>query len=117
MHSNVAQISCLLLEFPLLTLNRQIMAPRPEMCKIEKAVVVSRHYLYCEYCRLKIMLLPNFNNLPAYSSSPIITDPRVCQNRYSPLFDRVVSFPFPFSVFRRRSDLDDKRTELGDDTR
>ena len=59
MHSNVAQISCLLLEFPLLTLNR------PEMCKIEKAVAVSRHYLYCEYYRLKIVLLPNFTNLPA----------------------------------------------------
>ena len=85
MHSNVAQFSSLLLEFPLLTLNRQIMARRPEMCKIEKAVVVSKHYLYCEYCRLKMMLLPDFTNLPAYSSSPIITGPREGKNRYSPL--------------------------------
>ena len=84
MHSNVEQILSLRLEFPLLTLNRQIMTPSPEMCKIEKAVVARRHYLCCEYCRLKIMLLPNFTNLPAYSSSPIITDPRVGQNRYSP---------------------------------
>ena len=84
MHSNVAQISCLLLEFPLLTLNRQIMATRPEMCIIEKAIVASRLYLYCEYYRLKIMSLPNFTNLQAYLNSPIITDPRVSQNRYSP---------------------------------
>ena len=63
MHSNVAQISCILLEFPLLTMNGQIMATRPEMCIIEKAVVVSRHYLYCEYYRLKIMSLPTFTNL------------------------------------------------------
>ena len=96
MHSNVAHIVSLLLEFPLLTLNRQIIAPRPAMCKIEKAVVVSRHYLYCENCRLKVILLPNFTNLPAYFSSPKITDPRVGQNRKFPL-----SFPFPFSVFRR----------------
>ena len=84
MHSNVARISCLLLEFPLLNLNRQIMATRPEIWKIEKAVVISRHYLYCEYCRLKVMSLPNFTHLPAYFSSPIITDPRVGQNRYFP---------------------------------
>ena len=86
MHSNVAQILSLLLEFPLLTLNRQIMAPRPEMCKIEKAVVLSRHYLCCEYCRLKTMLLPIFTNLPAYSSSPLIIHPRVGQSRYSPYY-------------------------------
>ena len=84
MHSNIAQISCILLEFSLLTLNRKIMATRPEMCIIEKAVVVSRHYLYCEYYRLKIMSLSNFTNLPAYFNSPIITDPRVAQNKYSP---------------------------------
>ena len=84
MHSNVAQISCILLEFPLLTLNGKIMATRPEMCIIEKAVVVSRHYLYCEYYRLNIMSLPNFTNLPAYINSPIITDLRVAQNKYSP---------------------------------
>ena len=84
MSSNVAQISCILLEFPLLTLNRKIMATRPEMCIIEKAVVVSRHYLYCEYYRLNIMSLPNFTNLPAYINSPIITDLRVAQNKYSP---------------------------------
>ena len=79
MHSNVAQISCILLEFPLLTMNRKIMATRPEMCIIEKAVVVSRHYLYCEYYRLKIMSLPTFTNLPAYFNYPIITDPRLAQ--------------------------------------
>ena len=84
MHSNVAQISCILLEFPLLTLNGKIMATRPEMCIIEKAVVVSRHYLYCEYYRLNIMSLPNFTNLPAYINSPIITDLRVARNKYSP---------------------------------
>ena len=84
MHSNVAQISCILLEFPLLTLNRKIMATRPEMCIIEKAVVVSRHYLYCEYYRLNIMSLPNFTNLPAYINSPIIKDLRVPQNKNSP---------------------------------
>ena len=84
MHSNVAQISCLLLEFQLLTLNRQKMATRPEMCIIEKVVVVSRNYLYCEYYRLKIMSLPDFTNFPTYFNSPIITDPRVGQNRYSP---------------------------------
>ena len=83
MHSNVAQISCILLEFPLLTMNRKIMATRPEMCIIEKAVVVSRHYLYCEYYRLKIMSLPTFTNLPAYFNYPIITDPKLAQNRYS----------------------------------
>ena len=54
------------------------------MCKIEKAVVVSRHYLYYEYYRLKIMSLPNFTNHLTYFNSPIITDPRVGQNRYSP---------------------------------
>ena len=117
MRFNVGHTSSLLLEFPLLTLNRQIMAPRPEMCKIEKAVVVSRYSLYCQYCRLKIMFLPNFTNLLAYCNSPIITDPREGQNRYSPLFNQVVSFPFPFLVFWRRQDLDDKRTELEDDTR
>ena len=84
MHSNVAQISCLLLEFQLLTLNRQKMATRPEMCIIEKVVVVSRNYLYCEYYRLKIMSLPDFTNFPTYFNSLIITDPRVGQNRYSP---------------------------------
>ena len=84
MHSNVANISCPLLEFPLLTLNRQIMATRPEICKIETAVVVSRHYLYCEYYRLKIMPLPNVTNLPDFFNSPIITDPRVGLSRCSP---------------------------------
>ena len=47
-HYNVAQISYLLLEFLLLTLNRQVVAARPEMCIIEKVVVASRLYLYCE---------------------------------------------------------------------
>ena len=54
------------------------------MCIIEKVVVVSRNYLYCEYYRLKIMSLPDFTNFPTYFNSPIITDPRVGQNRYSP---------------------------------
>ena len=84
MHSNVAHISCLLLEFLLLTLNRQVMATRPGVYKIETAVVVTRHYLYCEYYRRKIMSLPNFTNLPTYINSPIITGPRVGQNRYAP---------------------------------
>ena len=71
MHSKVAQISYLFLEFLLFTLNRQMVAARPEMCIIEKVVVASRLYLYCEYYRLKIMSLPNFtNSLPCLFQFP-----------------------------------------------
>ena len=47
MHSNVAQILYLLLEFLLLTLNRHMAAARPEISIIEKVVVASRLCLYC----------------------------------------------------------------------
>ena len=85
MHSNAAHISYLLLEFFLLTLNRQMVAARPEVCIIEKVVAASRLHLYCEYYRLNIMSLPNFSNsLPCLFQSPIIKDPRVGQNEYPP---------------------------------
>ena len=112
MHSNVAQISCILLEFPLLTMNEQIMATRPEMCIIEKAVLwilPIENYVFANFYQPSCL-----SQLPYYYRSEISSKQVFL---ILTLFDRVASFPFPFSIFRRRYDLDDKRTDLEDDTR
>ena len=69
-------------QFPLLTLNRQMVAARPEMCIIEKVVVTSTTVNIIDGKLYRYQIFPT--PLPAYFNTPSIKDPRADLVGYSP---------------------------------